>query len=141
MSASIDLRGTSVPSETPCGLRGVTYSEFDNKVGPRLKFQYPANAIGNITANVQADPGKHLCGKIITVRGEGLQFVNYSVAIDNPKYDRNTLLFAVGFVLDKDIDTVCIQFLKVYDTTPLLPFDTLALSIMCSGLLSPCWRK
>lgn len=93
----------------PCGLRGVTYSEFDNKVGPRLKFQFPANAISPEEFESFAEyviVGKHLCGKIIAVRGGDLQFANYSVAIDNPKYDRNTLLFAVGFVLDKDIDTV-----------------------------------
>ena len=34
-----------------------------------------------------------------------IQFVNYSVSIDNPMYDRNTLLFAVGFVLRKDTDS------------------------------------
>ena len=93
----------------PCGLRGVTYSEFDNKVGPRLKFQYPPNAISSDEFEAFADyviVGKHLCGKIITVRNDSVQFVNYSVAIDNRKYDRNTLLFAVGFVLGKDIDTV-----------------------------------
>lgn len=94
---------------SPCGLRGVTYSEFDNKVGPRLKFQYPVDAISSDEFESFADyviVGKHLCGKIITVRNDSVQFVNYSVAIDNRKYDRNTLLFAVGFVLDKDIDTV-----------------------------------
>jgi hypothetical protein len=106
----------NAPAPVPL-LRGVTYSEFDNKVGPRLKFQYPPDAISSDDFESMAEyviVGKHLCGKIITVRNEDIQFVNYSVAIDNPKYDRNTLLFAVGFVLDKDTDTVRIYFSKLY---------------------------
>ena len=31
--------------------------------------------------------------------------MNYSVAIDNPKYDRNSLLFSLGFILAEGIDT------------------------------------
>lgn len=110
MSSSLSLGGQLQSHDhSPCGLRGVTYSEFDNKVGPRLKFQYPPNAISSEEFESFAEyviVGKHLCEKIITVRYGELQFVNYSVAIDNPKYDRNTLLFAVGFVLEKDVDTV-----------------------------------
>lgn len=109
---------------SPCGLRGVTYSEFDNKVGPRLKFQYPVDAISSDEFESFADyviVGKHLCGKIITVRNDSVQFVNYSVAIDNRKYDRNTLLFAVGFVLDKDIDTVSNPYLPALPVSYLIP--------------------
>ena len=31
--------------------------------------------------------------------------MNFSVAIENGKYERNTLTFAVGFVLQREADT------------------------------------
>lgn len=83
-------------------LLALTYSEFDNQVGPQLRYQYPLDVVSaedfeNISDYVIV--GKHLCGKTIVVRNEYYQFVNFSVAIDNKKYDRNALLFAVGVVL------------------------------------------
>ncbi len=47
-------------------MRGITYSEFDNKVGPQLKFQYPPQAIAPEAFESFAEyviVGKHLCGK------------------------------------------------------------------------------
>lgn len=46
-------------------MRGITYSEFDNKVGPQLKFQYPPLAIAPEAFESFAEyviVGKHLCG-------------------------------------------------------------------------------
>lgn len=34
-----------------------------------------------------------------------IQFMNYSVAIENAKYGRNTLIFAFGFVLGREVET------------------------------------
>eukprot|EP01041_Mallomonas_annulata_P013466 gene13466-28534_t len=89
-------------------LLGVTYSEFDNKVGPQLRYQYPSGILSPEVFETLSDyviVGKHLCGKVIVVKTDELQFLNYSVAIDNPKYERNALLFALGCVLLKDVDT------------------------------------
>jgi hypothetical protein len=36
---------------------------------------------------------------------DAIQFMNYSVAIENAKYDRNTLTFAFGFVLRREVET------------------------------------
>ena len=88
------------------GLRGITYSEFDNIVGPQLRFSYPPDLLPMEAFEPLSDyaiVGKHLCGKIILVKTEDLQFVNYSVSIENSKYERNTLLFSFGFVLDRDV--------------------------------------
>ena len=85
------------------GLKGITYSEFDNIVGPQLRFSYPPDVLPKDIFEPLSDyviVGKHLCGKIIVVKTQELQFLNYSVSIDNPKYERNTLLFSFGFVLD-----------------------------------------
>ena len=49
--------------------------------------------------------GKHLCRKIIVVKNDDIQYMNYSIAIDNPKYDRNSLLFSLGFILSEGADT------------------------------------
>ena len=88
------------------GLRGITYSEFDNIVGPQLRFSYPPDVLPKEAFEPLSDfviVGKHLCGKIILVKTDELQFLNYSVSIDNPKYERNTLLFSFGFVLAQDV--------------------------------------
>ena len=87
---------------------GITYSEFDNHVGPQLRFSYPVGVLNKENFETLSDyaiVGKHLCNKIIVVKTDELQFVNYSVFIDNAKYERNTLLLSFGFVLERDIET------------------------------------
>jgi hypothetical protein len=87
------------------GCLGLTYSEFDNIVGPRLLYCYPTDAISRSNFEVLSDyviVGKHLCGKVIAIKTETLQYINYPVAIDNIKYERNSLLYSFGFILDKD---------------------------------------
>lgn len=89
-------------------LRGVTYSEFDNIVGPQLRYMYPPDAItpeAFESLSHYVIVGKHLYNKIITVKTESFQFVNYAAAIENVKYERNTLLFSFGFVLSEEADT------------------------------------
>jgi hypothetical protein len=86
-------------------LLALTYSEFDNKVGPQLRYQYPLGIVSPEVFEELSEyviVGKHLCEKCIAVRTDSFQFCNYSVAIDNKKYDRNALLFAVGVVLSLD---------------------------------------
>jgi hypothetical protein len=53
------------------GLLGITYSEFDNKVGPRLLYSYPSDVISSETFETLSDyviVGKHLCNKIIAIK-------------------------------------------------------------------------
>jgi hypothetical protein len=88
---------------------GVIYSEFDNEVGPRLLYQYPPEIMTPKTFETLSDliiVGKHLCEKIMIFNFENQQIVNYSVAIDNSKYGRNTLSFAIGFILEENTDSV-----------------------------------
>lgn len=89
-------------------LLGITYSEFDNKVGPQLKYAYPVDVLSKEAFEAYSDyviVSKQLCEKLIVVAFDDVQFLNYSVAIDNVKYHRNALLFAFGFVLAKGVDT------------------------------------
>lgn len=90
------------------GLLGITYSEFDNIVGPQLRFSFPPDVLPKDIFEPLSDyviVGKHLCGKIIAVKTTELQFLNHSVSIDNSKYERNTLLFSFGFVLAPGVNT------------------------------------
>jgi hypothetical protein len=83
-------------------LLGVTYSEFDNKVGPQLKFAYPPDALSKEAFEAYSDyviVSKQLSEKIIVATFDDVHFINYSVSIENAKYHRNALLFAFGFVL------------------------------------------
>jgi hypothetical protein len=101
----LDLTRRRMLSEVQ--LLGVTYSEFDNKVGPQLKYAYPVDVLSKEAFEAYSDyviVSKQLCEKIIVATFDDVQFINYSVAIDNVKYHRNALLFAFGFVLIKGVN-------------------------------------
>ena len=73
---------------TSSQLLGVTYSEFDNKVGPQLRFQYPEGILGPEVFETLSDyviVGKHLCEKFIVLKTNNMHFLNYSIAIENSK--------------------------------------------------------
>lgn len=109
MESSSTAQNSSFSSSSECELLGIIYSEFDNEVGPRLVFQYPSNIMTPKIFETLSDyiiVGKHLCEKIMIIRYENQQIVNYSVAIENSKYGRNTLSFALGFILQETVDTV-----------------------------------
>ena len=95
-------------------LLGITYTEFDNRVGPQLRFQYPPNIINKETfedVSSYVIVGKHLSERIITVTIDHHHlFMNYSIAIDNAKYDRNTLHLAIGFVIENN------QNIEIYES-------------------------
>lgn len=89
------------------GFKGVTFSQFDNHVGPRLIYSYPPNVLSQEEFESLSDyaiVGKHLCEKILAIKANNIQFLNYSIAIENTKYERNTILFSFGFVLEEDVD-------------------------------------
>ena len=86
---------------------GITYSEFDNIVGPKLEYTYPPDVLSAETFETLSDyaiVGSHLSKKSIVVKTEEIQFLSYSVAINKPKYFRNTLLFSCGVVLERNAD-------------------------------------
>lgn len=83
-------------------LLAITYSEFDNQVGPQLKYSYPPDFMTKDTFEAISDyiiVGKHLCDRLITFKQDHWQMLSYSVAIENTKYERNSLSFAFGFVM------------------------------------------
>ena len=90
------------------GIRGVTYSTFDNHVGTQLLYSYPDNVLSTDFFEQVSDyaiVGTHLCEKVIIVKIGDIQFLNYSVEIENSKYFRNKILFSLGFVLDENVVT------------------------------------
>ena len=116
-------------------LLGITYSEFDNKVGPQLKYSYPVDVLSKEAFEAYSDyviVSKQLCEKIIVVAFDDIQFLNYSVAIDNVKYHRNALLFAFGFVLLKgvNVEPYCAVLEKISSTFVNLEVTTLALPFL-----------
>jgi len=87
---------------------GLTYSEFDNKIGPQLRFAYPCDILSKDIFESYSEyviMSKPLCDKVITVFHKDMKFMNYSVAIENPKYHRNTLTFAFGLILHRESET------------------------------------
>jgi hypothetical protein len=91
-------------------LLGVTYSEFDNTVGPQLLYEYPEDAISPDTFEAVSEyviVGKHLCEKIIMVKIDDIKFLNYSVAIENSKVaKKSTYILNINFfvqVFHKDV--------------------------------------
>jgi len=86
---------------------GITYSEFDNIVGPQLQYSYPPKVLSEDTFETLSDyaiVGSHLCNKSIVVKTEDIQFVSYSAIINQKKYHRNTLIFSCGVVLERNVD-------------------------------------
>ena len=54
-------------------LLAITFSEFDNKVGPKLKYSYPTDVLSNDVFESFADyviMSKQLCEKVIIVVGK-----------------------------------------------------------------------
>lgn len=88
-------------------LVGITYSEFDNRVGPQLRHCYPPAALSEELFEMYSDyviVSKQITERVILVSLQDMQFINYPVAIENEKYDRNTLSFAFGFVLRRAVN-------------------------------------
>ena len=86
---------------------GITYSEFDNIVGPQLQYSFPPKVISAETFETLSDyaiVGSHLCNKSIVVKFGDIQFLSYSAVINQKKYHRNTLTFSCGVVLVRDAD-------------------------------------
>ncbi len=74
------------------------------QVGPQLLYFHPPE-VAAIQRQFEALSDyvivdKNLCGQIISVRTEEVYFMNYPIALSNPKYGRNTLFFSFGFVLE-----------------------------------------
>ena len=88
-------------------LLGITYSEFDNTMGPQLRYEYPSGIIEEDFEELSdyVIVGKKLSNKVITIIQPNYQYSNYPIALENPKYDRNTLTFAIGLVVDPNVDT------------------------------------
>lgn len=83
-------------------LLAIIYSEFDNHVGPQLRFAFPANIVSEEHFEAISDfviLEKHLCEQLILVSIEQWKVIVISVAIENPKYERNSLTFSFGLVL------------------------------------------
>ncbi|EQC27174.1 hypothetical protein SDRG_14977 [Saprolegnia diclina VS20] len=89
-------------------IQAIFYSEFDNIAGPQIVYQAPANALSNevfdsVSGYIIID--KALCGKIITVCPQDIKIVGYPVCIEDDKYHRNALLFNIGFVFQRSMDS------------------------------------
>lgn len=93
---------------TTSSFLGITYSEFDNIVGPTIRYCYPPAILATVDLESSysdyAIVGKHLYMKTIAIRTNKVLFMNCCTAIDNSKYHRNTLLFSFGFILDREAD-------------------------------------
>ncbi|OQR95534.1 hypothetical protein THRCLA_07784 [Thraustotheca clavata] len=89
-------------------IQAIFYSEFDNIAGPQIVYQAPPNALSNevfdsVSGYIIID--KALCGKIITVCPQDIKIVGYPVCIEDDKYHRNALLFNIGFVFHRTMDS------------------------------------
>lgn len=85
------------------------YSEFHPTAGPKITYQVPENFVSKDVfdaVNVYIIPKPELQKKIITVNVLGHKILGYPVGIDNPKYDRNSLIFNLCFVCDSGSRTL-----------------------------------
>ena len=90
------------------GLKGVTFSLFHNEAGTQLLYMYPPNVISNDEFQKIVDHevvGTDICNKVIVIKLDSYQFLYCSAAIENPKYERNVLLFSFGFIMRSNFST------------------------------------
>jgi hypothetical protein len=87
---------------------GITYSQFDNIVGTKLMCSYPKDVLSTDLFESISDyviVGKNLSGKTIMIQMDGIKYLNLSICVENSKYERNSLLYAFGFVLTSETDS------------------------------------
>jgi hypothetical protein len=106
-------------------LLALLYCEFDNKLGPRLKFQVPDNFLTPeqfAPLSTYTITKRKLCGFHYSLKAYGMLFLSFPVYMQNEdKYHRNALLFNCVFVLKEDTSiwpwVPVIRKLSVYLTT------------------------
>jgi hypothetical protein len=89
-------------------ISGIFYAEFDTIQGPKLVLQVPENALKSSDFDALCEyliPKKDLCGRYINITVGSFQICGLPVAIEDPKYDRNCLLFNLCFVFNVGDDT------------------------------------
>ncbi len=85
------------------------YSEFDNKVGPKIVYQYPLNYISMEDYDFLSDYSitvSSLSKQLIMMNYQNKIYMAYPVRISNKKYERHALFFSVGFVLEENISNI-----------------------------------
>ena len=96
----------------PNSLLCIFYCEFDNERGPVLYCQTPSSFFStdqfdNISRYLIPKP--QFCGKLITVTAaDDRKIMGFPVCIEDPKYERNYLIFNLGFVLAPDPPNACL---------------------------------
>ena len=93
-------------------LGAIFYVEFDNQYGRTLTFQEPHDAIAAEEFDAISDyliPKPQLCGQLIALRLPASRIVLcFPMMIEDEKYERNALIFALGFVLADGVeDATC----------------------------------
>ena len=94
---------SATPSSSGSPLRAVLFCEFDNSVGRTLAFQEPAGFMTADEFDAISEfliPKPQLCGRLLVLREEGRVVLCWPVCIEDPRYDRNALLFSLVFVLE-----------------------------------------
>ncbi|KAJ6225375.1 hypothetical protein RDWZM_003920 [Blomia tropicalis] len=82
-------------------IKAIIFCEFDVNLGPILKYQHPIDYISKETFEsliVYLIPKSELHGKLITINAFGHKILGYPVSINDPKYNRNQLIFNLCFV-------------------------------------------
>ena len=91
-----------------CEMRCIFYADFHPKAGSRIVYQSPTGYVerkvfDSVTGYIITKPQLH--GKLITVNAHGYRFLGVPSCLDNPKYERNALMFNFVMVFDADSDT------------------------------------
>ena len=105
---SLALVGSLVQMRSIPNILSIFYAEFDTIQGPRLVFQVPENVFKSSDFDSLCEyiiPKMDLCGRYINITVGSFQICGLPVAIEDPKYDRNCLLFNLCFVFNADDDT------------------------------------
>lgn len=88
-------------------LKCVFFAELDNKLGPKVTFQYPDGYLDPKEFDMMSDyivTDEDLCHRFVHLSALEKVFVGFPVRMESKKYHRNFLLFNLGLVLDQGAD-------------------------------------
>ena len=83
-------------------LVGLFFVEFDTHYGRTLAYQEPRGVLSSDDFDALSDyliPKPALCGQLIVIREPERTVLCWPMCIEDAKYDRNALLFSLGFIV------------------------------------------
>ena len=145
VAASVMPTPPSDASNSSSSQLALFFAKFDNHFGRTLTYQEPRDAISSDEFDAIAEyliPKPQLCNKLSVLRGfHGRTVLCWPVCLEATRYERNALLFALGFVHGDDSADDSADFCERYGNVLNKACGHLAALELESSLISDATRE